>query len=212
MQLDHLSYASEPDGLIPTTKRLAQALGVEPLDGGYHPQFGTRNMLLPLAGFHYLEVVEVLDHPVAANAFFGQAVRARSESGGGWLGWVVSTDDLTFFERRLERSAVEGHRTRPDGVELWWKQIGLKGLMADPQLPYILKWEIDDALRPGADKPSDVQIVELEIAGSPDRVRNWLGMDAGETLRDVRVKWVSPKGQPGLMSVAFATADGIVRI
>lgn len=212
MQLDHVSYAAEPDGLRATTMRLADALHVEPLDGGYHPTFGTRNMLLPLAGLNYLEVVEVLDHPVAGQAVFGQVVRERSEAGGGWLGWVVSTDDLGPFERRLGRPAVLGHRTRPDGVDLWWKQIGVKGLLSDPQLPYILKWEIDDAIRPGADKVSTVRIAALEIAGSPDRVRKWLGVDVGGPLRDVRVDWVAPRGQPGLMSVTFDTEGGQVRI
>jgi hypothetical protein len=54
VKFDHVSYAAEPDGLAATTERLAQTLGIEPLDGGYHPQFGTRNMLLPLTGLHYV--------------------------------------------------------------------------------------------------------------------------------------------------------------
>lgn len=207
-----MSYAAEKDGLIATTKRLSQALGIEPLDGGYHPRFGTRNMLLPLAGLLYVEIVEVLDHPAASTAVFGQAVRERSEQGGGWLGWVVSTDDLSCFERRLERPAVEGNRFRPDGIELRWKQIGLKGLMADPQLPYVVKWETEESLRPGADKPSDVTISGLHIAGDPDRVRDWLGIDVGEPLRDVEVEWVAPRGQPGLMAVTFGGPGGPVTI
>ncbi len=210
--LDHVSYAAESDGLQATTERLASALNVEPLDGGYHPRFGTRNMLLPMHGLQYVEIVEVLDHPVASKALFGQAVRERSSTGGGWLGWVVSTDDLSAFERRLERPAVEGSRRRPDGLELRWKQIGLKGLMADPQLPYIVKWEVADSLRPGADKPSAVSIRGIEIAGDPDRVRDWLGTDLGEPLRGVAVDWVAPHGQPGVMSVTFETPRGQVTI
>ena len=46
----------------------------------------------------YLEVVEVLDHPASDKAPFGQAVRARSELGGGWLGWVVAVDDIAPLE------------------------------------------------------------------------------------------------------------------
>ncbi|MFV0459323.1 MAG: VOC family protein [Actinomycetales bacterium] len=212
MRLDHVSYAAEKDGLLATTERLADALGIKPLDGGYHPRFGTRNMVLPLEGLYYLEVVEVLDHPVAAKAVFGQAVRDRSAVGGGWLGWVVSTDNLAPFESRLGRAAVEGNRYRPDGVELRWRQIGLKGLVADPQLPYIVTWDVADGLRPGADKDSHVRIEGIQIAGDPDRVREWLGTDIGEPLRDVHVEWVAPHGQPGVMSVTFETDRGLVTI
>ena len=57
----------------------------------------------------------MLDHPAADKAAFGQAVRARSADGGGWLGWVVAVDDLKPIERRLGRPAIDGHRYLPDG-------------------------------------------------------------------------------------------------
>ncbi len=212
MRLDHVSYAAEGDGLHATAQRLSEALGVELLDGGIHPRFGTRNMLLPLEGLQYVEVVEVLDHPASDKAPFGQAVRARSEAGGGWLGWVVSVDDIAPLEERLGRPAVVGNRHRPDGVELTWKQLGLKGLMSDPQLPYMVQWTIEDALRPGADKPSPVSIAGLQIAGDPSRVTQWLGTDVGEPLADIAVDWVAPRGTPGLLAVDFRTADGVVRL
>src|SRR5690606_16644615 len=98
MRIDHVSYAAESDGLVATAKRLAGLLGLTPRDGGIHPRFGTRNMILPLAEGRYVEVVEVLDHPAADKAPFGQAVRARSVTGGGWMGWVVAVDDLAPIE------------------------------------------------------------------------------------------------------------------
>ena len=50
-------------------------------------------------------------------------------------------DDISEVETRLGREAVLGNRHRPDGVELRWKQLGVKGLQADPQLPYFIEWE-----------------------------------------------------------------------
>ena len=141
MRLDHVSYAAGPEGLTDTVARVADALGIERVKGGIHPRFGTRNAIFPLANRQYLEVVEVLDHPASEKAPFGQAVRARSEMGGGWLGWVVAVDDLSPFERRLERNAVPGNRKFPDGRELTWQQIGIKGLIADPQVPFIIRWD-----------------------------------------------------------------------
>ncbi len=212
MRLDHVSYAAERDGLHATTERLASALGVVPLDGGNHPRFGTRNMLLPLDGLQYVEVVEVLEHPVSYRAPFGVAVRSRSESGGGWLGWVVSVDDMAPLEQRLGRESVPGSRRRPDGVELCWRQLGVNGLISDPQLPFFLHWEIADSLRPGADKESSVSIAGLQIAGDPRRVTDWLGTDVSGPLRDLEVDWIAPRGTPGLLSVTFDTASGPVTL
>src|SRR5664280_2690570 len=107
-----------------------------PATAGSTRGFGTIMRLIPLADDRYLEIVEVLDHPAADKAPYGQAVRARSELGGGWLGWVVAVDDLAPFEARLDRPAVAGLRYFPDGRALEWRQIGVKGLIADPQLPY----------------------------------------------------------------------------
>ena len=118
MRLDHLSYAAGPDGLKGTAARIGALLGEEFQDGGIHPRFGTRNMVLPLTAGTYIEVVAVLDHPASDKAPFGQAVRARSELGGGWLGWVVAVDDITKVEERLGRESVQGNRHRPDGTEL----------------------------------------------------------------------------------------------
>lgn len=213
MRLDHVSYACEPDGLAATTERISDKLGTTAVRGGVHPRFGTRNMIVPLVDGQYLEVVEVLDHPASDKAPFGQAVRARSEAGGGWMGWCVAVDDLTPFEQRLGRSAVPGNRKFPDGQELHWRQIGIKGLIADPQVPYLLRWDDDTAsLHPSQARPASVKLDCLTIAGSSERVTEWLGTDVEETLEGVEVKWIAPNGTPGVMSVCFETAKGRVEI
>ncbi|MHA7281034.1 VOC family protein [Arthrobacter sp. MDT2-2] len=213
MRLDHVSYACEPNGLAATADRIAANLGMDPVKGGVHPRFGTRNMIFPLVNGQYLEVVEVLDHPASTKAPFGQAVRARSEAGGGWMGWCVAVDDLTPFEERLGRSAVPGNRKFPDGQELTWQQIGIKGLIADPQVPYLLRWdEGSEALHPSQARPASVKLSCLTIAGSSERVTEWLGTDVEETLDGVKVQWIAPNGTPGIMSVTFETADGRIEI
>ncbi|GAA1120781.1 hypothetical protein GCM10009582_17540 [Arthrobacter flavus] len=170
-------------------------------------------MIFPLLNGQYLEVVEVLNHPASDKAPFGQAVRARSEAGGGWMGWCVAVDDLTPFEERLGRSAVPGNRKFPDGQELTWQQIGIKGLIADPQVPYMLRWDDGtEALHPSQARPATVRLDSLTIAGSPDRIAEWLGTPATEPLDEVVVQWVAPNGTPGIMSVTFQTTNGLVEI
>ena len=211
MRVDHVSYAAEHDGLQATAERLSKLIGVDPVDGGIHPRFGTRNVILPLAHDRYVEVVEVLDHPASDKAPFGQAVRARSENGGGWLGWVVAVDDITPVEERIGRQSVEGNRHRPDGVELKWRQLGVKGLISDPQLPFFVQWE-DRALHPSVGAHTEVTIEGLQIAGDPARVREWLDLPPEGTSTVIDFTFVAPHGTPGLLAVTFATPTGTVTV
>jgi hypothetical protein len=213
MRLDHLSYAAPTEHLADVVQRLGSRLGAAFSDGGVHPRFGTRNFVLPLAGGSYLEVVSALDHPAAENAPFGQAVKQRCTNGGGWLGWVVEVTDLAALEARLGRRSVEGHRRRPDGYDLRWRQIGVTDLIDDPQLPFFIHWESDTAQHPGYQGHSGLRIVKLEIAGDPARVNDWLGTTNGHPLDDVDVEWVEPtEGDVGLVAAHFATPRGIVRV
>jgi hypothetical protein len=211
MRVDHVSYAAEPDGLKATARRLAEKLGVAAVDGGIHPRFGTRNIIIPLAHERYVEVVSVLDHPASDKAPFGQAVRARSQAGGGWLGWVVCVDDMSEAEQRLGREAVAGNRRRPDGVELRWRQLGVKGLIADPELPFYIQWE-DMSVHPSVGASTTVTISGLQIAGEPERVCEWLGLPADQTSTVIDFTWIAPEGTPHLQAVTFDTPGGPVTI
>lgn len=212
MRLDHLSYAAGPDGLDSTAARLGSLLGEDFEAGGIHPRFGTRNRVLPLGGGTYLEVVAVLDHPASDKAPFGQAVRRRTELGGGWLGWVLGVDDITDAEKRLGRHSVQGNRRRPDGFDLRWRQVGVRGLQSDPQLPFVVQWEVDAAEHPSAGASGDLSLTSLEIAGDPARVAAWLGEQSLTALSDIFVHWVAPHGAPGIVAAQFSTATGTVRI
>ena len=212
MRLDHVSYAAGPDGLASTAKRLGGIVGREFEDGGVHPRFGTRNMVLPLADRTYLEIVGVLDHPASDKAAFGQAVRARSAAGGGWLGWVVAVDDIGVVEQRLGRISAFGNRHRPDGSELLWRQVGVNGLLSDPQLPFFIQWLSADDMHPAAGADGACSLACLEIAGDPRRVSEWLGEPVEAPLEDVKVEWVAPHGTPGIIAAHFQTPRGLVRI
>ena len=211
MHLDHLSFAAGPEGLAETAQWLGKRLGVQFHDGGFHPRFGTRNQILPMTGGRYLEVVGVLDHPAADKAPFGQAVRARTAQGGGWLGWVVAVDDLVPLEERLGRPAIQGQRHLPNGGLLSWRQIGVLDLIDDPQLPFFVRWESDPALHP-SNGGREVELLRIEIAGQPERVDEWLGGQSHLVLSDVDIAWTPAQDRSGLASAVFSTPRGQVRI
>ena len=212
MRLDHLSYAAGPDGLAAAVQRLGARLGASFSDGGIHPSFGTRNFVLPLANDCYLEVVGVLDHPAVDTAPFGRAVRARTAQGGGWLTWAIRVDDMADIEARLKRRAAPGHRRRPDGFDLRWRQIGLYDVAEDAQLPFFVKWDVDQREHPSFGR-SAVALRGVEIAGDELTVDLYLGMSSREPLEGVDVKWVPPdSGDRGLLAATFSTPAGDVRL
>ncbi len=212
MRLDHVSYAVSAGELADTVQRLGATLGAGFSDGGRHPRFGTRNFVLPLLDGVYLEVVAALDHPAAESAPFGQAVRRRAELGGGWLGWVVSVDDLAPIEARLGRAAVDGDRIRPDGHRLTWRQIGLNDLIDDPALPYFTQWTSPPEDHPSMLGPATVAIQGCELAGDHDKVRDWLGGPIDAPIDSSAITWVNDPEESGLVAVDFRTPHGTVRI
>ncbi len=147
---------------------------------------------------------------------FGSAVAASSDSGGGWLGWAVRTEDPGPLAERLGRPIIPGGRRRPDGVELAWRQVGTDVLTGDPVLPFFLTWDVPPARHPAADGLDDVRILALRMAGtSADRHRlaRWLDLapgDGADAVGEVRIEWTGPRPVPGLAGVVVQTASGPV--
>ena len=211
MRLDHVSYAVSHEELADAVQRFGADLGAGLSDGGRHPRFGTQNFVLPLQNDMYIEIVAALDHPAAEQAPFGRAVRQRAEQGDGWLGWVVAVDDIAPFEARLGREAVSGHRRRPDGVDLQWRQLGVLDLLEDPSVPFFVQWVSPRDEHPSGNG-SKVRITKIEIAGDADAIAEWLGEPKQHPLDDIDVEWVDDPDASGVVAVTFETPNGLVRI
>jgi hypothetical protein len=124
----------------------------------------------------------------------------------------VRVDDVGSIETRLGRPAADGHRRRPDGFDLRWKQIGVNDLAADPQLPFFVQWLTDDEHHPSVPGGS-VRLAGLEIAGELARIDAYLGTSALQPLDGVHVDWTpSADGDTGVAAAVFETASGPVRI
>ncbi len=210
MRLDHVSYATSHDSVIDVIQRIGSQLGASFIDGGIHPQFGTRNFILPLKESRYIEVVCPLDHPAADKTPFGQLVSKKVDSGGGWLTWVVAVNDLSPIEEKLQRKAIAAHRKKPDGNELLWRQIGVLDTLEQASNPFFIEWQSD--LHPSTERDSLVVLSSIEIHGDRRSLQTRYGLDAFFSKDDVQFEWIQDENATGIESVAFLTQNGEVRI
>jgi len=171
MRLDHVSYVASHDQISDVVNRIGSQIGTAFVDGGIHPKFGTRNFTAPLLNGQYIEIVCPLDHPATDATPFGKAVKKKADDGGGWLSWILSTEEISKIEKRLGRNSISGSRKKPDGAELNWKQIGVLGTLEDAQLPFFIEWISNS--HPSTDGIAIAKISKIEIVGSVEEITRW---------------------------------------
>jgi hypothetical protein len=117
-------------------------------------------------------------------------------------------------EKRLDRQAVDGHRTKPDGTDLSWKQIGVLGTLEDKQLHSFIEWKSLD--HPSTYGKAIAKIVKVEIAGDPIHFEDGLGSDLAIALgSEIEVEWLTTaetEGESGRAEVHLMTLSGAVRL
>jgi hypothetical protein len=213
MRLDHISYVASHDQISDVVNRIGSQIGTAFIDGGIHPKFGTRNFTAPLLNGQYIEVVCPLDHPATDATSFGQAVKKKAEAGGGWLTWVFSSSDLAGVEEKFGRKAADGYRTRPDGSELKWKQIGVKEIIGSGELPFFIQWLTDN--HPSKDGNSVAKITKLIIADDEKLADSWFQDEIKSALTGVEIEWVKPEsneGDKGIVAVELTVNNSKIRL
>ena len=209
MRLDHVSYVTSHEQLADTVQRLGSRLGSAFVDGGIHPRFGTRNFTCALEHGQYIEVVCPLDHPATELTPWGKAVSKKANEGGGWFSWVFSTDDISSIEDKFERKAIEGHRTRPNGSDLRWRQIGVKEILDAPEFPFFIQWMTAD--HPAQDGIPLACIEKIVIADGKKLASSWFKEEIFSALGNVSVEFVDPsvnEGLSGIVAVHLRTKSG----
>ena len=208
MRLDHVSYVASHDQIFDVVNRIGSQIGTAFVDGGIHPKFGTRNFTAPLLNGQYIEGVCPLDHPATDATPFGNAVKKKADAGGGWLTWVFSSSDLGKVEEKFGRKAADGSRTRPDGSELKWKQIGVKDIMGSGELPFFIQWLTDK--HPSKDGNSVAKITKIVIADDEELANSWFKNEINSGLTDIKIEWIKPElneGEKGIVKVEIGLKD-----
>ena len=213
MRLDHVSYVASHDQISDVVNRIGSQIGTAFVDGGIHPKFGTRNFTAPLLNGQYIEIVCPLDHPATDATPFGKAVKKKADAGGGWLTWVFSSKDLKKVEEKFGREAADGSRTKPDGSEIKWKQIGVRDIIGSGELPFFIQWLTDK--HPSKDGNSVAKISKIVIADDEELANSWFKSEIKSGLSDIQIEWIQPEsneGDKGIVKVEINLNNQLVII
>ncbi len=200
--LDHvLLGASDLEAGI---RWIEERTGVRAKCGGAHPGRGTRNALLSLGRFHYLEIIA----PDPAQADLPDERGLVQLASPRIIQWAILTEDIAAAKRVAEAAGVKtigpqpGSRQRPDGKMLQWQVLGIEE--TTPLVPFFIQWE-SGSPHPSSDSPRLGTAKSLRFeTPQPDELRRILHVAAIEA--DIR-KSDSPR-----IVLAVQTARGEIEI
>ena len=124
---------------------------------------------------------------------------------------MFSTKDIAPIASKFGREAIEGHRTRPNGSDLKWKQIGVKEIADTREFPFFIQWLSAD--HPSQDGTPLAEIEKIVIADKDQLADSWFKEEILVALRDVEIEWVNPEtndDQSGIVEVHLLTPHGMV--
>jgi len=184
--VDHLIYAV-PD-LDAGMDRVQSLLGVRPLVGGRHAEYGTRNALLSLGPATYLEVMA--PDPELASPSKGRLFGLDEPGQAHLAAWILREEAIESLAARANAAglglgeASSGSRERPDGTVLTWKLTDPYAPRMGGVLPFLIAW--GDTPHPATQAPKAGTLAGLRIEHpEPEAVRAALRvlgveMDVGE--------------------------------
>jgi hypothetical protein len=186
--IDHLVYASPT--LEQGMDEIERLLGVRPVRGGRHPQYGTHNALLSLGPATYLEVI-ARDPELPAP---GQGALVDIPAGGEsiLITWVLRTRDIDAVAESGRKAGVplgpveSGMREKPDGTTLRWKLTDPYAMPMDGAIPFLISW--GETVHPATAVPPGGRLVDFRIehpdAESLRHALDAIGADIGTARAD----------------------------
>jgi hypothetical protein len=122
---------------------------------------------------------------------------------------LFRSEDISPIEEKFGRKAVDGHRTRPDGTDLKWKQIGVKEIEESRELPFFIQWLTED--HPSKVGNAVARIEKIIIADKNQLSDSWFKLEILEALSSVSIEWTdtdSNDGQNGIVGIEISGVSG----
>ncbi len=211
MRLDHVSYVASHDQISDVVNRIGSQIETAFVDGGIHPKFGTRNFTAPLFNGQYIEIVCALDHPATDITPFGRAVKRKSEDGGGWMAWVIATDNIAKIESDLGRKSIEGQRQKPNGSLLKWKQLGVLDVLENSKYPFYVEWISQE--HPSEDGKANSKLLEITIESEDESNLKSLTELKNQISDNFDLKFIkSDSNFSGIKEILFQVEQKLVKI
>lgn len=179
--IDHLVFACA--NLERGMDEIEQLLGIRPVPGGRHPDFGTHNALLSLGPETYLEVIA--RDPDSTISVPSALAELRDDQNSRLKTWVLRTEDIDQLAGIANAAGINigpvqsGSRDAPDGSKISWQLTDHNAMPMGGAIPFLINW--GDTPHPASVVPSGGEIVNLMIEHpEANRVRDMLvvlGMD-----------------------------------
>jgi hypothetical protein len=205
LTFDHVILAVQD--LDAAARRLHEELGLASVIGGRHPGHGTGNRIVPL-GADYIELLGIVDAREAAASPLGQFVADLVATGDQLMALCLGTRRLDELSVRLDRAAHPMSRTRPDGVEVSWRLLGLEDAIGPERLPFFIEWQGPAGHHPGRTsirhEVAAGGIAWVELGGEADALEAWLG------AHDLEIRVAG--GDPGIRAVGISSGAGEIRL
>lgn len=202
-RIDHLVYTAST--LDQGMDAMEELLGVRPVEGGRHPQWGTCNALLGLGPGQYLEVIaqdpDLPQLPSGPPQVFTTHEAPRLST------WAAKGTNLPQLRRMAARASIElgevvdGMRKHSSGREFRWQLTDPFTHIFEGIVPFFIDW--GDSPHPSSMIP-EAGVLEKLVLRHPEP-----GAVSG-VLADLGVELeVRPGSSPGLMAT-IDTSRGMV--
>ena len=174
-KVDHFIFVV-PD-LKDGQDKFEQLLGVRPIFGGRHPEFGTHNAQLSLGPRTYLEILAPDPNASvpAEDVLFGLDNFQEPRN----LTWVLHTEEIGKLASSAKAAGVDlgaiasGKRVKPDGTVVSWEFTNPSVMPLNGAVPFLISW--GDTPHPAGAAPRAGELIGLEIKHpEPERVRQAL--------------------------------------
>ena len=173
--IDHLVYACA--NLERGMDEIEQLLGVRPVPGGRHPDFGTHNALLSLGPETYLEVIA--RDPDSTVSVPSALAELPDDQNSRLKTWVLRTEDIDQLAGIAIAAGINigpvqsGSRDAPDGSKISWQLTDHNAMLMGGAFPFLINW--GDTPHPTSTVPNGGELLNLLIEHpEADRVRDML--------------------------------------
>lgn len=142
MNIDHLVYTS-PD-LKTGMDKIEALLGVRPIIGGRHHNWGTHNALVSLGDAAYLEIIS--PDPTLDVPDHGRLFASHYQMGSRLTTWALNTNQIEALHEEAKMNGIQlgpieaGKRKTPDGATLSWQLSDPYALPFEGALPFLISW------------------------------------------------------------------------